>query len=97
MSTSTNNSNFTINTHGVIDWANPVMWYEDQDPDCWQYDFMSFTFNFNGTLVYTCMHVGVDVDQLHEPGAHHMYSTYQPVLQGPSPVPCLSYDCVNWS
>jgi len=96
MSKATDNSNFTINTHGVIDWDNPVMWYENQHTDCGQYDYQEVIFNFKGTLVNACAYVDC-VDQLYEPGAHHMYSTYQPVMQGPSPASCLAYDCISFS
>jgi len=84
MSLSTNNSKFTINTHGSISDCG-VMWYE-YDPDMSAYDMDEIDFVFHGVLVRACVHHDVTRDDLLYGRQIHMYTSYNPVLAGPAPV-----------
>ena len=83
MSFSTNNTQFTINTHGSIS-DSGVFWYE-YDTDASSYDMHEIDFVFRGVLVRAFTHHDVTRDDLLFGRQIHMYQTYPPVLAGPAP------------
>lgn len=84
MTASTNNSQFTINTHGSIaDYG--VMWYE-YDVDAGWHDMDEIDFVFRGLTVRALVHHDITRDDLLLGQQIHMFSTYRPVLSGPEPL-----------
>jgi hypothetical protein len=82
MTKSTDNSQFTIATHGTIDDTYGVMWYEPDDTNHKNYSETDFV--FRNVLVRTTVYIGEDFPEYRE-YADHMYQRYTPVLQGPCP------------